>query len=145
MDTVKINYFSSTCLADVKMATDSDPELQAVLDYTLSGWPEYINDVPVYLRKYYEIRAHLSVSDRLLLYDDRIYIPRSLQQEVLLRIHDGHQGINKCRERARSSVYWIGISTSIQNVVKSCDHCQTYQNTQWKEPMISTPLPDHPW
>ena len=129
----------------VRNATHRDDELQVVMDYVMAGWPEYIRDVPHYLRKYYEIRSHLSVSDRLLLYDDRIYIPKSLQQEMLARIHDGHQGITKCLERARDAVYWIGISAQIENVVKTCALCRTHQRTQRHEPLMPTPLPERPW
>jgi hypothetical protein len=145
VESLETRSFSATKLNDVKVATDRDEELQTVIDYTLSGWPEYIRDVPVHLRKYFEIRSHLSVSGRLLLYDDRIYVPKSLQSDILVRIHDGHQGINKCRERARSAVYWIGISQAIKDVVQNCPVCQTNQNVQRHEPLNPTPLPDRPW
>lgn len=145
VEAVQLRSFSATRLQDVKEATDRDEELQAVMDYIVSGWPEYVRDLPTYLHKYYEIRHHLSVSERLLLYDDRIYIPKSLQKYILERIHDGHQGINKCLERARSSVYWLGITAQVQSTVESCNHCQKYRNTQQKEPLISTPLPTRPW
>ena len=36
----------------------------------------------------------------------RIVIPKCLQHETLERIHEGHQGINKCRARANRSVWW---------------------------------------
>lgn len=136
---------TSARLEDIRHATDKDDLLQSVMDYTEAGWPNYIKDVPQNLRKFYEIRAHLSTTDRLLLYNDRIYIPQALQQYVLTKVHQGHPGITKSRERAKAGVFWIGISQDIEDFVNNCEHCQEQQRTQTKLPLVSTPLPDRPW
>jgi hypothetical protein len=68
-----------------------------------------------------------------------------MQAYVLQRIHDGHQGINKCRERAKSSVYWIGISSQIKAMIENCQHCAQHAKTQRREPMIASLLPLRPW
>ena len=136
---------SPTTLAEIRQETKNDLQLQAVIKYTLGGWPKYRQEVPSSLERFHSIRDHLSVSDGLLLYDDRIYVPKILQDNVLDRIHDGHQGITKCRERARSSVYWIGISDDIKDKVDSCQHCQSHRKSQPHEPLKPTPLPGKPW
>ena len=145
VENVERGTFSPGKLEQVRSATDNDDELQVVMDYVLSGWPQYIRDVPQQLRKFFEIRHHLSISERLLLYDSRIYVPSALRADILSRIHQGHQGISKCLERARGSVYWLGISAQIQNVVQSCSFCQEHQRTQRKEPLMPTPIPERPW
>lgn len=50
------------------------------------------------------------LQDGLLLKDTRI-IPEKLREEMLYRIHEGHQGIVKCRARAHQAVWWLGLST----------------------------------
>ena len=85
------------------------------------------------------------MSDGLLLYDDRIYVPGVLQDIELERIHDGHQGIVKCRERAKSAVFWIGIFEAIEDKVDSCEFCQRHRKSQPHEPLKPSPLPDRPW
>ena len=80
-----------------------------------------------------------------IIYRNRLVIPPVLQSEVLERIHDGHQGIPKCRKRANMSVWWPGIGRDIQKKVSMCDFCLENLPTQRKEPLITTPLPERAW
>lgn len=67
-----------------------------------------------------------------------------MRQVILQKIHQGHQGIQKCRIRLNTSVQWPGLSKDIENFVKTCPDCQkTVQLT--KEPLIQSPLPTYPW
>ena len=126
----------------IKEATSSDPQLSRVLNYTANGWPKYASDVPEEIRPYHAVRGDLSVTDGKVIYRNRLVTPPVLQSEVLERIHDGHQGITKCRERANLSVWRPGIGRDIQNKVSMCDVCQESLPTQRKEPLITTPLPE---
>ena len=96
------------------------------------------------LRPYWENRAHLTIVDDLLLCDERIVIPRSMRLDVLDRIHTGHLGITKCRARARTSVWWPGLSTQIENMVANCSTCAK-DRPEPKEPLMSASFPSRPW
>ena len=74
----------------------------------------------------------------------RIIIPFSLCQEMIGKIHAGHQGITKCQERARQSVWWPRMSKELEDRVKNCPECCKAQN-QRHQPLISSPLPELPW
>ena len=80
----------------------------------------------------------------LLLYGNRIVVPTALQKDTLTKIHQGHQGVERCLLRAKQSVWWPGITQQIYNFVKQCSTCVKYP-TPNNEPMISTELPDFPW
>ena len=75
--------------------------------------------------------------------DSRLIIPSSLRLDTLDKIHAGHQGIRKCRNRAREPVWWPGISKQIKEMAT----CQPVANTEKNhaDPMIATPLPERPW
>ena len=60
-------------------------------------------------------KIHLVIVDDLLLYDDRILIPRSMRQQ-----HAGHLGLTKCRSRPRTSVWRPGLSTQIGQLITRC-------------------------
>lgn len=63
---------------------------------------------------------------------------------MLGKLHQGHQGIVKCRELAKSSVWWNGLSTQLENLIKSCQKCiEGSQNV--REPLIPSKFPDRPW
>ena len=53
-----------------------------------------------------------------------------------MKIHTVPQGIEKCRLRARDSVFWCGISADIDNMIKKCDVCQHNQTSQQREELI---------
>ncbi|GBO10119.1 Uncharacterized protein K02A2.6 [Araneus ventricosus] len=74
----------------------------------------------------------------------RIIIPKSHQAEVLNQIHEGHQGITKCRARARCSVYRPGISKVIEEKIKSCTAC-IQESSNRHQLLIPTSFPERPW
>ena len=130
---------------EIRSATNNDPVLQSAIVYALTGWPRFEKDVPESMKSLYAHRASLSVTDGLLLFASRIVIPSSMRPEILDRIHDGHQGITKCLERARLGVWWPGITNDIKRIVNMCSHCAEKRPTQRHEPLMSTPLPQGPW
>ena len=67
-----------------------------------------------------------------------------MRADILTKIHGAHQGITKCKLRAKESVWWLGINSDIEKEVKACDVCAKLQNDH-AEPMISTKFDDRPW
>ena len=59
-------------------------------------------------------------------------------------IQDIILGITKCRERARTSVWWPGMSKQVEDLVKNCQVCIKQRHNK-AEPLISSVLPERPW
>ena len=53
----------------------------------------------------------------------------TLKQKYLKQIHQGHQGIEACRSRAREFVFWVNINSDLKEMVEKCDICQSQQNS----------------
>jgi hypothetical protein len=139
-----LNWPASTAKLDaIKEASKTDPQISEAMQYTLNGWPKYITDIPANLRDLQH--SQFTVADGLLLYEDRIVIPHVFRAEMLERIHDGHLGITKSRERARSCIWWPNITQEIAEYVTKCKHCQTHRPAQRKEPLIPSAPPEGPW
>ena len=124
-------------------AQATDPVCSLVSRYCCQGWPAKEKIEP-HLKPFWKERGDLTINKDLLLYGQRIVVPKSLQKETLLKIHEGHQGIQRCRLRARCSVWWPGMSTQIKDLVESCSTC-VRNRAPHHEPLISTPLPEYPW
>ena len=46
--------------------------------------------------------------------------------------------------RVRQSVWWLGVTSQIQQFVEDCRECAKQAKPR-KEPLLPTPLPDYPW
>ena len=67
--------------------------------------------------KHYPVRTELTVAEDLLMRENVTL--DSLQAEILERLHLGHQGTTKCRQRAKDSVWWPNIRNDIDEKVLS--------------------------
>ena len=121
----------------------ADPTCTAVRNYCTTGWPRQ-QTLTNNLLPYWKVRGEISLYENLLLYGSRIVVPAKLQKETLYKIHQGHQGIQKCRLRISSSVWWPGVSKAMESYIKNCPEClKSYIPP--KEPLLSSPLPSRPW
>ena len=105
---------SIDCLLQYHDAQHSDPICSEVIKYCKTKWPER-HAMKDKLKPYWQLRAQLSLHNDLLLFRDRIVVPQTLRSRTMEKIHQGHQGINRCRFRVKSSVWWPGITNEIDS------------------------------
>ena len=114
-----------------------------VKEFCTTGWPKK-HLIGAELRPFWKVKKSLSLHNGLLLFNSRTVVPSSLQEETLERIHERHQGIERCRIRINSSVWWPGVSQCIAEKVQNCTTCAK-DNMPRREPLLITPLRDYPW
>jgi transposase InsO family protein len=144
-NTIHTIQISQNQLDKVKTATSNDEELSALREQIIAGWPKDVNVIPKCIRAYASIKDFLSVEDGVIFYGERLVIPRSMHEEYLRRIHEGHMGINKCILRAKECVYWKDMNKQITQYVGDCQECLINARSNPKEPMLSHDTPTAPW
>ena len=68
-----------------------------------------------------------------------------MKNVVLQAVHESHMGIEKCKQRVRSCVYWPSMNDDIEKQTKECKICNKFPSTNRKEPMIPHEIPSRPW
>ena len=136
---------SPTAHSQVRDATSADSTIALLRETIANGWPDTRSESPEMLAPYWTFRDELGVKDGIVLKGTRIVIPPTLHNSVLEKIHYAHQGMEKCKLRAKSSVYWPNMSKDIENIVSKCATCQQHQPAQIKEPLVSHDVPLHAW
>ena len=91
------------------------------------------------------MRSELSVSDGLVLKNNRIVIPTALRKEMLQKVHTGHLGIVKCQDRAKQFMFWPGMNAEITEIVNACATCTEHCPKQASEPLNPHPITNYPW
>ena len=89
---------------------------QQVRRFTDDGWPEKRN-LHGELKKFAALSSEITVQRDILVRGSRLIIPDKLRREMIERIHEGHQGIVKCRERAKAAIWWPGMSKELKEYV----------------------------
>ena len=134
---------TSKKIAEIIHHQKADAEISEVRKYCEIGWPTYM-PANTLLSQYWTCRQHLTVVNDLLLFNDRIFIPRALRMDTLERLHESHLGTTKCRALAQNSVWWPSISSEIESMIKKCLICAKLR-PDVREPLLPSSFPNRPW
>lgn len=132
-------------LTQIREETAKDTELVSLRDMILDGWPDSRSDCPTQLHGYWNYRDEMAIENGIILKGRRMVIPHTLRQALLDQLHYAHQGNEKCKLRARGSVFWHNINKDIDNMVSSCASCQTHQAVKQREPLHPHDVPPRAW
>lgn len=124
-----------------------DEQYMQLHDLVISGFPQQRANVPDHCKVYWPHaqKSLLSTYGGIILFKDRIVIPKSLHTMTLQILHSAHQGCTGMLARAGASVYWPGINKAIMSYQSNCKTCLETSPTQAREPMQLSPLPQRPF
>lgn len=123
---VKTRSDSSRKIKEIISATCKDSILQEFIHLTFNGWPKKEDRLKEGVKRYFNLKNDLLRHQNILFYQDCIVIPQNLRAEILQAIYTGHLGLNKCRERAKMSVWWLKTSREIKDFIKGCEFCNCH-------------------
>lgn len=72
-------------------------------------------------------------------------VSKKLRSEMLNLIHFNHQGVGKCKTKAREIMYWPLMNKEIEDIVLSCHICDKYKKSKVREPLMPRNAPHGPW
>ena len=128
---------------EISHATVKDATLKKVIQcYHNNRWHE----LKTLHRSFWSIRDELTVtSDNIILRNDNIVIPDTLQDRVIALAHVGHQGISKTKALLRTKVWFPGLDRKTEHAIRGCIPCQATIPHHQREPLIMSALPDYAW
>lgn len=130
---------------NVRQATTSDPVMCQLIQQIEDGFPSSRENLPAELRPYYQFRENLTTFDGVVLYRERVVIPPSLREKVLVSLHSSHHGVSQMCSRAESSIFWPGMTPAIAELRSQCTHCERIAPSQPSAPPTSPIMPLYPF
>ena len=140
-----INHLSSTSVnvANIKEWTAKDPVLSCVFRFLMSGWPDQKldKDYQPYVTRKHELSTLDGVSCGLLVssflhLEDSSFWRNSMSLTL---------GISKMKSLAKSYVWWPGMDSEIEQLIKTCQVCQESCPTPAPAPLHPWEWPSQPW
>ena len=130
--------------SEMQQATAADEELQMLKDRTVQGWPQNRSLLPQCLYPYWTVKEEVYEAEGLMFLADKLIVPRTQRLEMLIKLHEGHLGEDKCKIRARESLYWPGITEDIEQFVSRCAICAEFRRNNEREPLHPHEVPAGP-
>ena len=144
----EVSVFSNTdrtSIQQIRAETQTDPDLQTLLQYIMKGFPATSTECHESIKPYFNYHDELTVVDGLILKGNHIVVPTKLRHSCLATLHVAHMGVNKTLLRARQSIFWPGITKDIMQLVSACPACMKYTSRNSSEPLINDIAATKPW
>ena len=128
----------------LKSETSKDIGFQDLLHAIRQGFQEdsrSINTVATYWR----YRHNLYEMDGVVVYNDRVVVPPSLRSAMLATLHSAHQGVSSMGARARTIIFWPGMTEDIERIRDSCRDCIKNAPSQAPLPAVISNPPSTPF
>ena len=97
------------------------------------------------LSQFMRYKNSLCIQDGVIIYQDRVVIPKSLRHIVLDSLHAAHQGVSSMLMRAQAIVFWPGMSYDISEKRRQCYDCNRNAPSQAALPSEPASPPSAPF
>ena len=129
--------FTSITWQALAEATKADESMWTLLQAVERGMLDVGLRKDAAISQLWQYRDGLYALDGIILYDDRVVVPQSMQPQVLETLHSAHQGVSAMESAARAIVFWPGMSADISKTRANCKECA--KNAPSQAAMPSTP------
>lgn len=104
----------------IRSETRTDKVLGLVFNYIQYGFRNTTDEVikPIAFRK-----DELSIENGVIMWGFRVIIPVKLRAQLLLELHNIHEGIVKMKTNANAYFWWSSLDKDIEYFVNNCSVC----------------------
>ncbi len=129
--------------SDLRRETAMDPILSLVLQRLKEKWidVDFVSELAPFAKR----KLELSIDQNVLLWGRRVIVPSKLREKVLKLLHEDHKGLSRMKSVARSYVWWPGMDSHLDQIVKNCESCISTRNSPAKLKDATWPIPAEPW
>ena len=124
--------------------TRLDQDMVNLLQAIQNGFPDESRHSPSTI-PFWQYRHGMYECDGVILFNDRVVVPASLRPMVLQALHSAHQGVNTMSIRARSIIFWPGMTEDIQSTRAQCQDCNASAPSQAPIPTTASVPPSTPF
>jgi len=124
--------------------TEADPafcRLTELINSNFKSWDDDNDD----LTGFWPLRDGLYIQDGVIMYQDRVVVPPSLRKSALQTLHAAHQGTTTMEQRARTVIFWPGMTNDIRQTRLSCRDCNRNAPSQVAPPPMPSIPPSTPF
>ena len=72
-------------------------------------------------------------------------MPATLRKSLAEKLHQAHLGVESTLRRARTSLWWPGMTSQRKQFISLCQVCQSFHGNNPKETLMSHSIPDRSW
>ena len=148
---VKLVYLpgKENCMADFLSRNVNYFSINNVFDKTNLMIAQQNDSVLQNLLKMVKYKNIIKEYDRVIYYNDHIYIPLSLRNDYIRYFHENlgcHEGIFRTTDRMKKYVYWPQMEIDIKKFINDCNSCKMgkpshfAKNVLGKFPPVSSPF-----
>ena len=136
---------SESRLKQPRTATANDKSLHSLKKVIADGWPSHRKNTHPSIRQYWAIQDELHIAEGLIFKGEWVVILLLMRAEMLSKIHESHLGMEKCKARACTIMYWPGMANDIGDYVSKCPASAKFRAKNPREPLVPHEVPQHPW
>ena len=129
---------------EIRKAISADAALAEIRALIVNSFLSVISPLSSPLKAYQKLVADMHEDDDAQVHNNKVIIPFLLRPKMLSVIREGHLGVEKCKSYAKQSLYWPGLTSDIEELVRKCSICNSYCRKQQQEPLIPHPVPHRP-
>ena len=134
-------------LGRIAQQTKEDPVLSKLTALIKQGQTWIPKSEVAELRRFKEILPEITVTGNgILLKDDRIILPESLQEEAIQLAHRGsHTRLSGMERRLRFHFFFHDMRNKVEGFLKKCSLCQAFSDKRSSEPIKAHSVPSKCW